>query len=215
MCTCFRRGLCSTSICSNSRLTRAVYAFFLTLGVISACLCLTGHAEKFLMKIPRLCQTNDLSQLLGFNLNRTGTTNTCESFAGYSGAYRICFGFTIFHLLMALILYRIRTINDCRNGIQNGFWFFKILIIIGTIITNFLWPISQFNRGLKDNKRKKKDFIYLVLLFIGMTGGFLFILIQMIFLIDCIYTLNERWLEKAFDGYKRYKFCMFKNLIRR
>ncbi len=40
-----------------------------------------------------------------------------------------------------------------------------------------------------------------------MIGGFLFIFIQMIFLIDCIYTIIERWLEKAFDGYKRYKCC--------
>lgn len=40
-----------------------------------------------------------------------------------------------------------------------------------------------------------------------MTGGFLFILIQMIFLIDCIYTIIERWLEKASDGYKSYICC--------
>jgi hypothetical protein len=41
-----------------------------------------------------------------------------------------------------------------------------------------------------------------------MSGGFLFILIQMIFLIDCIYTITERWLDRVFDGYKRYKYCM-------
>jgi hypothetical protein len=99
------------------------------------------------MKIPYLCETNELSGLLGFGV--IGTTNTCESFAGYSGVYRICFGFTIFHLFMAIILCRIRTANDCRNGIQNGFWFFKIIIIIGIIITNFLWPITKFNRGWK------------------------------------------------------------------
>ncbi len=125
--------------------------------MIAACLCLTGHVEKILMKVPHLCETNNLGHLLGFHINKTGTTNTCESFAGYSGAYRICFGFTIFHVIMSIILYRIRTLNDCRNGIQNGFWFFKILIIIGIIITNFLWPISKFNRGL-NRKRKIKIF---------------------------------------------------------
>jgi len=105
------------------------------------------------MKIPHLCEINDLNHLLGFNINKIGTTNTCESFAGYSGAYRICFGFTIFHIFMAIILYRIRTVNDWGNGIQNGFWFFKIIIIIGIIIINFLWPISKFNRSMK---RKEK-----------------------------------------------------------
>jgi hypothetical protein len=148
LCFCFGKGLCSTSICTNSRLTRAVYALLLTLGIIAACLCLTGHVEKVLLKIPQLCKTNDLSRLLDFFINQTGTTNTCESFAGYSGAYRICFGFTVFHMIMAIILYRIRTINDWRNGIQNGFWFFKILIIIGIIIINFLWPVSEFNRSM-------------------------------------------------------------------
>jgi hypothetical protein len=109
------------------------------------------------MKVPHLCETNDLNRFLGFNINKTGTTNTCQSFAGYSGAYRICFGFTIFHTLMAIILYRIRTINDCRNGIQNGFWFFKIIIIMGIIITNFLWPISTFNRGVRIKKNEDFD----------------------------------------------------------
>jgi hypothetical protein len=60
MCVCFRKGLCSTSICTNSCLTRAVYALLLTLSVIAACLCLPGHFEKFLMKILHLCETNDL-----------------------------------------------------------------------------------------------------------------------------------------------------------
>jgi hypothetical protein len=152
ICVCFRKGICSTSICTNSCLTRAIYALLLTLGIIAACLCLTGHIEKLLMKISHLCETNEFGRLLSFYINQTGTTNTCESFAGYSGAYRICFGFTIFHIIMAVILYRIQTINDWRNGIQNGFWFFKIIILIGIIITNFLWPISKFNRGLKREK---------------------------------------------------------------
>jgi len=56
-------------------------------------------------------------------------------------------------------------------------------------------------------------FFCLVVLFIGMIGGFLFIIIQMIFLIDFIYAIIEHWLEKAFDGYKRYKYCKFKSFI--
>ena len=40
-----------------------------------------------------------------------------------------------------------------------------------------------------------------------MIGGFLFILIQMVFLIDCICAIIERWLEEAADGRKRYKCC--------
>lgn len=167
------------------------------------------------MKIPNLCEPNELISLLGLSMNQTGTTNTCQSFAGYSGAYRICFGFTIFHLFMTIILYRIRTVNDWRNGIQNGFWSFKILIIIGIIISNFLWSISKFNRGFKIKffSKIKRRFYILVLLFIGMFGGFLFIIIQMIVLIDFIYAIIEHWLEKASDGYRSYKCCRFEKVF--
>ena len=146
ICVCFRQGLYSTSICTNSILTRAAYALLLTFGVLAACLCLSGHVEKLLMQIPYLCQID----LLRVGLNQIGTTNTCQSFAGYSGAYRICFGFTMFHTLMAMMLFRIRTVKDCRNGLQNGFWFFKVIIIMAMIVANFLWPVETFNQGWKN-----------------------------------------------------------------
>ena len=103
--------------------------------------------------MPRLFHNRDLQRLLGWNRIQNGTTNTRQSFVGYSGAYRICFAFAVFHLFMALILFRTQTKQDLRNGLQNGFWFFKIVSIIGLIVTNFLWPIDEFNRSLrKENK---------------------------------------------------------------
>lgn len=201
ICVCFRQGLCSISI-----LTRAAYALLLTLGVLAACLCLSGHVEQLLLRIPYLCRID----LLQTDFNQIGTTNTCQSFAGYSGAYRICFAFTMFHTVMAIILFRIRTVKDCRNGIQNGFWLFKVMIIIAIIITNFLWSVEQFNQGTKLRIFTQNNHFFVVLLFIGMFGGFLFILIQMILLIDCICTIIERWLDQAADGRKRYKCCKFK-----
>lgn len=134
-------------------MTRSVYALTLLIGVIAACLCLSGHVEEFLLKMPRLFHNRDLQRLLGWNRIQNGTTNTRQSFVGYSGAYRICFAFAVFHLFMALILFRTQTKQDLRNGLQNGFWFFKIVSIIGLIVTNFLWPIDEFNRSLrKENK---------------------------------------------------------------
>ncbi|CAF3396813.1 unnamed protein product [Rotaria sp. Silwood1] len=63
ICVCFHKSLCSTLKCSNSLLTRVVYDLILTLTVIAACSC--------------------------FNIDQTGTTNTCESFAGYADVHRI------------------------------------------------------------------------------------------------------------------------------
>lgn len=202
------RSFCSKSLCTNSRLTRAAYALLLTLGVVASCLCLTGHIEKLLLRIPYLCRKADLSRWLGFSFDPIGSTDTCMSFAGYSGAYRICFSFTIFHLIMAILLYRVRTSRDYRNGLQNGFWFFKILVLIGICVLNFLWPIATFNRGASNLFVQLFDrTAFAVLLFIGLIGGFLFIIVQMLFLIDFIYTLNESWIEKAIEGRKRYTWC--------
>lgn len=213
ICTCCQKSFCSRSICAPSCLTRAVYAILLTFGIIASCLCLTGHVEKYLLKIPHICQSNELIIFSVIFINQTGTTNTCESFVGYSGAYRICFSFTIFHIIMTIILYRIRTVNDYRHGLQNGFWFFKILFIVIIIFSNFLWPISQFNRSMKEESISRKKqlvrfFFCLVVLIIGMVGGFLFIIIQMIFFIDFIYKIIEHWLEKVSNGYQRYTCCM-------
>ncbi|CAF1219438.1 unnamed protein product [Didymodactylos carnosus] len=98
-----------------------------------------------------LCIATTIPKLCKFiSDEKNGTTNTCESYAGYSGAYRICFGFTIFHVIMSLILYR---------------------------------------------------------------GGFLFIIIQMIFLIDFIYTVNNRWLEKAYDGKNIFRYLLISSFV--
>ncbi|CAF3358192.1 unnamed protein product [Rotaria sp. Silwood1] len=75
ICVCFHKSLCSTLKCSNSLLTRVVYDLILTLTVIAACSCLRGHTENILIRVLHLYQT--------------GTTNTCESFAGYADVHRI------------------------------------------------------------------------------------------------------------------------------
>jgi hypothetical protein len=67
-------------------------------------------------------------------------------------------------------------IYDCRAGIQNGFWGFKYLLIIGGMIGAFWIPDGAFGE---------------VWMYFGMIGGFLFILIQLVLIIDFAHSWAE------------------------
>ena len=55
----------------------------------------------------------------------------CAVVVGFQAVYRMCLVVTLFFLLMALVMIGVRTSSDPRAGIQNGFWGFKYLLIIG------------------------------------------------------------------------------------
>ena len=49
---------------------------------------------------------------------------------------------------------RVKSSNDPRAGIQNGFWAIKFLIIIGGMIGSFFMPVGAF--GEYDNMLTKE-----------------------------------------------------------
>ena len=49
---------------------------------------------------------------------------------------------------------RVKSSNDPRAGIQNGFWAIKFLIIIGGMIGSFFMPVGAF--GKYENKSTKE-----------------------------------------------------------
>merc|ERR550534_3041518 len=65
------------------------------------------------------------------------------------------------------------------SGIQNGFWGIKYLLIIGGMIGAFFIPGGTFGE---------------VWMYFGMIGGFLFILIQLILIIDFAHSWAEAWM---------------------
>lgn len=101
---------------------------------------------------------------------------------GYMAVYRVEFGAVMFFLLMALIMLGVKSSRDPRSSIQNGFWGLKFLILIGIIVGAFYIPT-------KDGK-----FIQ-AWMYVGLIGGFLFIIIQLILLIDFVHRWNEVWVE--------------------
>merc|ERR1719394_2219371 len=104
----------------------------------------------------------------------------CEDAIGYLAVYRICFIVTVFFLFMSLIMIGVRSSRDPRAGIQNGFWGFKYAIIIAGWIGAFFIPHGHFGPTW---------------MYFGMVGGFMFIIIQLVLIIDFAHSWAESWGE--------------------
>ncbi|KAJ3323952.1 hypothetical protein HDV06_000928 [Boothiomyces sp. JEL0866] len=106
---------------------------------------------------------------------------------GVLAVYRICFATSIFHLLMCIGMYGVKSSQDWRSGIQNGYWAFKWLAWAGLIVLAFFLP-NGFIMGWGH--------------YINMPGATVFILIQLILLIDFAYSISETllaWWEESDD----------------
>ncbi|XP_022783541.1 serine incorporator 1-like [Stylophora pistillata] len=81
-----------------------------------------------------------------------------------------------------LITINVKSVEEFRARIHNGLWYIKFLLLIALITCSLLIPQSlSFNR---------------VWMYFGMVGGFLFILIQLVVLVDMSHSWSETWVEK-------------------
>lgn len=134
--------------------------------------------ETQLRKIPGFCQGGATIPGLENQVN-------CEVIVGFKSVYRMCFAMTCFFFLFCAIMIRVRTSRDPRAAIQNGFWFFKFLILVGITVGAFFIPDGTFNT---------------VWFWFGVVGSFIFILIQLILLIDFAHSWNKIWVGNAEDS---------------
>ena len=180
---------CPSSV--TSIMTRLMYLFLIILGILASSVFLIPQVTELLAKdagIPFYDATwCDLA----------GAGSQCEKFMGYTSVYRVWFGFVMFFLLMTIIMIGVKDSKDFRSGIQNGFWFFKILIIIALIVAAFFIKDKAFNTAW---------------MYIGLIAGILFILFQVVFLVDFAHSWNEAWVSNAEDSkgwYVALAICMF------
>lgn len=83
--------------------------------------------------------------------------------------------------IFAVLMLGVKSSRDPRSHIQNGFWFFKYLLL-GLLIFGFFY--------IGDKSLSTRNFIilinlifvhmFLAMMWIGMIGAFLFILIQLV-----------------------------------
>ncbi|XP_012139121.1 serine incorporator TMS1 isoform X3 [Megachile rotundata] len=156
--------------CRNSTSTRIMYALLLMLGTIAACITLAPGLQDALKKVP-FCSnsTNYIPSTFAVD---------CKSAVGYLAVYRICFIIALYFFLMSIIMIRVRSSKDPRAPIQNGFWAIKYLLIIGGIIGAFFIPETSFG---------------VTWMYFGMIGGFLFIIIQLILIVDFAHSWADAW----------------------
>uniref|UniRef100_V5G546 Putative serine incorporator n=1 Tax=Anoplophora glabripennis TaxID=217634 RepID=V5G546_ANOGL len=157
--------------CRNSTSSRIMYALMLLLTTIAACITLSPGLESALKKVP-FCNNGSGSYL------PDSVVFDCNKAVGYLAVYRICFILTCFFTLMALMMIGVKSSRDPRSGIQNGFWGLKYLLVIGGIIGAFFIPEGTFG---------------ITWMYFGMIGGFCFILIQLILIIDFAHSWAEAW----------------------
>uniref|UniRef100_A0AAR2LR56 Serine incorporator 1 n=1 Tax=Pygocentrus nattereri TaxID=42514 RepID=A0AAR2LR56_PYGNA len=175
---------------NNSTVTRLIYAFFMLLGVGIACIMLMPGMEGQLKKIPGFCEGGMGSSIPGVE----GHVN-CDVLVGYKAVYRVCFGMAMFFLLFSLLMIKVRSSQDPRAAVHNGFWFFKFAAATAITVGAFFIPEGPFTT---------------VWFYIGMAGAFCFILIQLVLLIDFAHSWNESWVEKMEEGNSR---CWYAALL--
>ncbi|XP_029177108.1 probable serine incorporator isoform X4 [Nylanderia fulva] len=156
--------------CRNSTSTRIMYALLLLLGTIAACITLAPGLQNVLKKVPFCANSSSYVP--------SEVTLDCDSAVGYLAVYRICFILSLYFFLMSVMMIRVKSSQDPRAPIQNGFWAIKYLLIIGGIIGAFFIPEKSFGSTW---------------MYFGMLGGFLFIIIQLILIVDFAHSWADAW----------------------
>ncbi|XP_054026327.1 serine incorporator 2 [Dryobates pubescens] len=170
---CLLCGCCPST--KNSTVSRLLFTFFLFLGTLVSIIMITPGVEKELHKLPGFCEGS--GSVLGIQ-----TSVNCESFLGHKAVYRMGFAMAAFFFLFAAIMLCVRSSRDPRAAVQNGFWFFKFLVLVGITVGAFYIPDGTFTS---------------VWFYFGVVGSFLFILIQLVLLIDFAHSWSQLWLRNA------------------
>ncbi|XP_031709752.1 serine incorporator 2 [Anarrhichthys ocellatus] len=186
-CLCGSASCLLSSCCPstyNSTVTRLAFSFLLLLGTLVSIIMILPGMEEHLKQIPGFC-------LGGTSIPGIDNKVNCDIIVGYKSVYRMCFAMACFFFLFFIIMIRVRSSKDHRAAIQNGFWFFKFLLLVGITVGAFFIPDGIFNR---------------VWYYFGMVGSFFFIIIQLLLLVDFAHSWNQSWLEKAENGNSKFWF---------
>jgi len=99
---------------------------------------------------------------------------------GTMAAYRVTFALAVFHFIFMLMMLFVRKKSDPRTAIQNGWWIIKFPLFILLSIGAFFIP-NEF---------------FIPFGWISLFGAGLFVLIQVVLLLDFSHTISEKLVNK-------------------
>ncbi|XP_010070935.1 PREDICTED: serine incorporator 5 [Pterocles gutturalis] len=158
----------------QSTSTRFMYALYFILVTIICCIMMsTTVANEMKTHIPfykEVCKGIQAGEM-------------CEKLVGYSAVYKVCFGMACFFFLFFLFTIKINSSKSCRAYIHNGFWLIKLILLAAMCSGAFFIP--------------DQDTFLNAWRYVGATGGFLFIAIQLILLVEFAHKWNKNWTAGA------------------
>jgi len=99
---------------------------------------------------------------------------------GALAVYRISFCLALFHLILAVMMIGANKKGDCRVQLQDGFWGIKVILLLGSCVGVFFIPNVFFEYYG----------------WVALAASGLFILVQLILLVDFAHSWAENWIEK-------------------
>ncbi|KII65068.1 putative serine incorporator [Thelohanellus kitauei] len=171
---CFTQTACKLCCaacpgCRYSTSTRVSFSITLALAAICSYICTTDFLKGLLLKLDPLCKHYE--------------STICTDIVGYQAVYRVQLSTAIFFLLMALLMVNVVTSTDFRAYFQNGFWFFKVVLIVLIVVAISYIPGSH---GFTTT-----------MMIIGCIASFIFILIQLILIVNFSFTWSESWTQRG------------------
>uniref|UniRef100_A0A8C9ADC6 Serine incorporator 4 n=1 Tax=Prolemur simus TaxID=1328070 RepID=A0A8C9ADC6_PROSS len=106
----------------------------------------------------------------------------CPVLSGSGAVYRICAGTATFHLLQAVLLVHLHSPTSPRAQLHNSFWLLKLLLLLGLCAVAFCIP---------------DEHLFPACHYIGICGGFTFILLQLVLITAFAHSWNKNWLTGA------------------